>query len=87
VEELSVALENLQVYNNALHEEVHVLYDQLHPDVPPEVAEMGAGAAGADDEGPYGELDIFGAPPFMNVADDDPPEANSGLVATKDVED
>jgi ATP-dependent helicase YprA (DUF1998 family) len=26
VEELSLALENLQVYNNILHEEVHVLY-------------------------------------------------------------
>jgi hypothetical protein len=34
VEELSVALENLQAYNNTLHEEVHVLYDQLHPNVP-----------------------------------------------------
>jgi hypothetical protein len=41
VEELSVALENMQVYNNALHEEVHVLYDQLHPNVPSEVAGMG----------------------------------------------
>jgi hypothetical protein len=29
VEELSVALANLQAYNNTLHEEVHVLYDQL----------------------------------------------------------
>jgi hypothetical protein len=47
VEELSVALENLQVYNNALHKEVHVLYDQLHPNVPQVVAAMGAGAAGA----------------------------------------
>jgi ATP-dependent helicase YprA (DUF1998 family) len=27
VVELSVALENLQAYNNTLHEEVHVLYD------------------------------------------------------------
>jgi hypothetical protein len=27
VEELSVALENFQAYNNTLHEEVHVLYD------------------------------------------------------------
>jgi hypothetical protein len=66
VEELSVALENLQVYNNVLHEEVHVLYDQLHPNVPPEVADMGVGAAEVDEGGPYAELDIFGAPPPMN---------------------
>jgi chromosome segregation ATPase len=45
VEELSVALENLQAYNNILHEEVHVLCDQFHPNVPPEVAEMGAGTS------------------------------------------
>jgi hypothetical protein len=87
VEELNVALENLQVYNNALHEEVHVLYDQLHPNVPPEVAAMGGGAAGADDRGPYGELYPFGAPPCMNIADDRPPEASSGARADKDVED
>jgi hypothetical protein len=34
VEEVSIDLENLQAYNNTLHEEVHVLYDQLHPTVP-----------------------------------------------------
>jgi hypothetical protein len=61
VEELSMALENLQPYNNILHEEVHVLYDQLQPNVPPKVAEMGAGAAGAGEGGLYRELDIFGA--------------------------
>jgi hypothetical protein len=74
VEELSVALENLQAYNNTLHEEVHVLYDQLHPNVPPEVA-VGAGASGAAGVGPYGELDLFGAPPSMNIVDDRSPEA------------
>jgi hypothetical protein len=87
VEELSVALENLQAYKNVLHEEVHVLYDQLHPNMPSKVAEMGAGVAGADDGGLYGELDIFGAPPPMNVADNHPPKASSGSGATKDVED
>jgi hypothetical protein len=55
-----------------------VLYDQLHPNVPPEVAEMGAGTAGVGEGGPYGELDIFGAPPSMNIVDDHPPEASSG---------
>jgi hypothetical protein len=68
MEELSVALANLQAYNNTLHEEVHVLYDQLHPNVPPEVAAMGAGTLGAAGGGTYGELNLFGAPPFMNLA-------------------
>jgi hypothetical protein len=45
VEELSVALENLKAYNNTLHEEVHVLYDQLHRNMPLEVAAMGASAS------------------------------------------
>jgi hypothetical protein len=87
VEELSMALENLQVYNNVLHEEVHVLYNQLHPNLPLEVVEMGAGAAEADEGGTYGELDIFGAPPPMNIVDNHPPEASSGSGAAKDVED
>jgi hypothetical protein len=34
VEELSSAIDNLQAYCNTLHEEVHVLYSQLHPSVP-----------------------------------------------------
>jgi chromosome segregation ATPase len=34
VEELSSAIDNLQAYCNTLHEEVHVLYSQLHPNVP-----------------------------------------------------
>jgi chromosome segregation ATPase len=46
VAELSASLENLQAYCNTLHEEVHVLYDQLHPNVPPEVVAMGAGPSG-----------------------------------------
>jgi hypothetical protein len=84
VEELSVALENLQAYNNILHEEVHVLYDQLHPNVPPEVAAMGAGTSGAAGGGPYGELDLFGAPPSMNLIDDRSPEVGNGARAAKD---
>jgi hypothetical protein len=36
VAELSASLENLQAYCNTLHEEVHVLYDRLHPNVPPD---------------------------------------------------
>jgi hypothetical protein len=86
VEKLSVALENLQAYNNTLHEEVHVLYDQLHPNVPPEVLAMGVGALGAASRGPYGEFDLFGAPPSMNIADDRSPEASSGAGAAKDAD-
>jgi hypothetical protein len=86
VEELSVALENLQAYNSTLHEEVHVLYDQLHPNVPPEVAAMGAETSGAAGGGPYGELDLFGAPPSMNITNDRSHEASSGAGAAKDVD-
>jgi hypothetical protein len=86
VEELSVALENLEVYNNVLHEEVHVVYDQLHPNMLSEVVEMGATAAEVDEGGLYGELDIFEAPP-VNVVDNHPPEASSRSGAAKDVED
>ena len=84
VAELSVALENLQAYCNTLHEKVHVLYDRLHPNVTPEVAAMGARTSGAASGGPYGELDLFGARPCMNLADDRSPEASGEAGATKD---
>jgi hypothetical protein len=48
---------------------------------------MRVGAAGAAGEGPHGELDLFGAPPSMNITDDRPPEVSSGAGADKDVED
>jgi hypothetical protein len=48
---------------------------------------MGAGAVGAANGGPYGELDLFGAPPSMNIVDDCPPEASSGAGAAKDADD
>jgi hypothetical protein len=85
VAELSASLENLQAYCNTLHEEVHVLYDRLHPDVPPNVAAMGAGPSGIANEGPDGELDLFRPPPSMNLADEQSPAASNG--ATKDEED
>eukprot|EP00267_Zea_mays_P035474 XP_008671349.1 uncharacterized protein LOC103648712 [Zea mays] len=56
----------------------------LHPNMPPEVAAMGAGTSGAASGGPYGELDLFGAPPSMNLADDRSPEAGGGARAAKD---
>ena len=46
--------------------------------MPPEIAAMGAGASGAAGGGPYGELDLFGAPPSMNIVDDRSPKASSG---------
>jgi hypothetical protein len=84
VAELSTSLENLHAYCNTLHEEVHVLYDRLHPNVPQEVAAMGAGPSGASSGGPDGELDLFGAPPSMNLADERSPKAGSGAGVAKD---
>jgi hypothetical protein len=74
----------MQAYNNTMHEEVHVLYDQLHPNMSPEVAAMGARTSGVASGGPYGELDLFEGPPSMNLTDDRSPEANSGAGAAKD---
>jgi hypothetical protein len=63
---------------NTLHEEVHALYDRLHPNVPPEVAAMGVGPSGTANGGSDGRFDLFGAPPFMNLADERSLEAGSG---------
>jgi hypothetical protein len=84
VAELSAALDNLQVYCNTLHEEVHVLYSRLHPDVPVDPVAMGAGPSGTRGEGPDGELDLFRPPPSMNLADDRSP--TTGNEETKDDE-
>jgi hypothetical protein len=85
VTELSAVLNNLQVYCNTLHEEVHVLYARLHPDVPTDPFAMGAGPSGTVGEEPDGELDLFRPPPSMNLADDRSPAA--GNEETKDDED
>jgi hypothetical protein len=85
VAELSASLENLQAFCNTLHEEVHVLYDRLHPNVPPDAAAMGAGPSGIANGGSDGGIDLFGAPPSMNLADERSPEAGSRT--TKDEED
>jgi hypothetical protein len=60
VEELSTAVDNLQVYCNTLHEDVHVLYSQLHPNVPADPVGMGAGPSGAAGEALGGELTFSG---------------------------
>jgi hypothetical protein len=85
VAELSAYLESLRVYCNTLHEEVHVLYARLHPDVPSNIAAMGARPSGIANEGPDGELDLFRPPPSMNLADERSPAAGNG--AMKDEED
>jgi hypothetical protein len=85
VDELIMALDKLQVYCNTLHEEVHVLYGRLHPDVTADSVAMGARPSGTAGEGPDGELDLFKPPPSMNLADEQSPAADSE--ATKDNED
>jgi hypothetical protein len=62
-----------------------VLYDRLHPSVPPEVAAMGAGPSRIANGGSNWGLDLFGAPSSMNLVDERSPEAGSG--AAKDEED
>ena len=59
MEGLSTTVDNFQVYCNTLHEEVHELYSQLHPDVPADPVKMGAGPSGTACEAFGGELDLF----------------------------
>jgi hypothetical protein len=77
VEELSTAVDNLQVYCNTLHEEVHELYSRLHPDVPVDPVGMGAGPSGIAGEALGRELDHFRPPPSMNLADERSPTTDS----------
>jgi hypothetical protein len=70
VQELSTAVDDLQVYCNTLHEEVHELYSQLHPDVPADPVRIGAGPSGTAGEAFGGELDLFKPPSSMNVVDE-----------------
>jgi hypothetical protein len=82
VEEISTAVDNLQVYCNTLHEEVHELYSRLHPEVPADPVRMGAGPSGTAGEALGGELDLFKPPPSMNLADKWSPTPDNE--ATKD---
>jgi glutamine synthetase type III len=83
--ELSATLDSLQVCCNTLHEEVHVLYARLHPNVPFDAAAMGAGPSGTANEGLDEELDLFTPPLSMNLADERSLAVGNG--ATKDDED
>jgi hypothetical protein len=77
MEELSSAVDNLQVYCNTLHEEVHVLYSQLHPNVPADPVRMEAGPSGVAGEALGGELDLFRPPPSMKLVDELSPTPDS----------
>jgi hypothetical protein len=68
VEELSLAMDNLQVYT--LHEEIHVLYSQLHPNVPANPVGMEAGPSHIAGEALDGELELFRPPPSMKLVDE-----------------
>jgi archaellum component FlaC len=70
VKELSSAIDNLQVYCNTLHEEVHVLYSQLHPSEPTHPAESEAGPSHVAGHALGGELDLFQPPPSMRMVDE-----------------
>jgi hypothetical protein len=77
VEELSSAVDNLQVYCNTLHEEVHVLYSQLHPSVPTDPVGVEVGPSEVAGEALGGELDLFRPPPSMKLVDEWSPTPDS----------
>jgi hypothetical protein len=70
IKKLSSAMDNLQAYCNTLREEVHVLYSQLHPNVPADPVGMEAGPSGVAGEALGGELDLFRPPPSMKLVDE-----------------
>jgi hypothetical protein len=80
VEELRTAVDHLQVYCNTLHEEVHVLYSQLHPNIPVDPVGMGAGPSGVAGEALGGELDLFRPPPSMKLVDEWSPTPDSEAI-------
>jgi hypothetical protein len=70
VVELNLAVEDLQTYCNTLHEEVHVLYSQLHPSEPMNPVESEAGPSHVAGHALGGELDLFQPPPSMRLVDE-----------------
>jgi hypothetical protein len=77
VEELSTVMDHLQVYCNTLPEEVHVLYSQLHPNIPVDPIGMAAGPSEGVGEALGGELDLFRPPPSMKLVDEWSPMPDS----------
>jgi uncharacterized coiled-coil protein SlyX len=70
IAELNLAVEDLQTYCNNLHEEVHVLYSQLHPSEPTNPAESEAGPSHVAGHALGGELDLFQPPPSLRLVDE-----------------
>ena len=70
VAELNLAVDELQTYCNTLHEEVHVLYSQLHPSEPTNPVESEAGPSHVAGQALGGELDLFQPPPSMRLVDE-----------------
>jgi uncharacterized coiled-coil protein SlyX len=70
VAELNLAVDELQTYCNTLHEEVHVLYSQLHPSEPTNPDESEAGPSHVAGHALGGELDLFQPPPSMRLVDE-----------------
>jgi uncharacterized coiled-coil protein SlyX len=70
VTELNLAVDELQTYCNTLHEEVHVLYSQLHPSEPTNPDESEAGPSHVAGHALGGELDLFQPPPSMRLVDE-----------------
>jgi hypothetical protein len=68
--ELNLAVEDLQTYCNTLHEEVHVLYSQLHPSEPTNPVESEARPSHVAGQALGGELDLFQPPPSMRLVDE-----------------
>lgn len=57
------------MYCNTLHEEVHVLYSQLHPSEPAHPTEAEAGPSHAAGRASGGELDLLEPPPSLRLVD------------------
>jgi hypothetical protein len=70
-------MDNLQVYYNTLHEEVHELYSQLHPNVPANSVRMEAEPSHIAGEARDGEPDLFRPPPSMTLVDEWSPTPDS----------
>jgi hypothetical protein len=70
VAELNLAVDELQTYCNTLHEDVHVLYSQLHPSEPANPDESEVGPSHVVGHALGGELDLFQPPPSMRLVDE-----------------
>ena len=70
VANLNSTIDDLQAYCNTLHEEVDVLYSQLHPSEPADPIGTEAGPSHVAGEAFGGELDLFRPPPSMRLVDE-----------------